>query len=615
MSQNIKKKVKKQKNLSYLQKDFDSFRSELVLYARQHYPDKIYDFSESSLAGLFVDLAAYVGDTMSYYLDHQFNELFLDTAIENDNIERLIRLNGIDIRGPSPSSCEVRIEMTVPATLLKGEYVPEPSYLPKVKTRSILSANNGTEFELLEDVDFAKKNNAGTYIYKIEDSFVNADGTIDSFIISRIGVCSSSKSIVESFQIDNNYVPFRTITLQNEDVSEIISIIDSDGDEYYQVDSLTQDTVYKRYNNSRLDSDLVQDRIKIIPAPRRYVAKRSSSTGQTTIRFGSGQEDVFDEDIIPDPSLHAIQLYGDRKTFSTITIDPNNFLKTSTLGVSPRDTTLNVNYRYGGSLADNVSAGEISNVKILRTTFNESVPFNIAGDIRDSVTVENNRPSVGGEDEPTLQELKLAAVLGKNSQGRIVTREDLIARTYTMPANLGRVYRAAVRDNPNNPFAAQLFIISRDIDSELILSPDTLKENLMLYLSSYRLISDSIDIVDASIVNYNVAYIITVKAGYRNDQVVQSVNLKLKNFLKIENFQIDQPIIVGEIENIILNTLGVQSILSLKLSNMTGVVNDSLYSNFKFSLQRNVDRGMIFPPRGGIFELKFPNENIKGTVG
>ena len=159
----------------------------------------------------------------------------------------------------------------------------------------------------------------------------------------------------------------------------------------------------------------------------------------------------------------------------------------------------------------------------------------IGGNIRDSVAVVNNRSSVGGEDEPTLQELKLAAVLGKNSQGRIVTREDLISRTYTMPANLGRVYRASVRDNPNNPLAAQLFIISRDVDSQLILSPDTLKENLSLYLSAYRLISDAIDIVDAPIVNYGIEYVITVKAGYRNDQVVQAVNSAIKEFLKIEN--------------------------------------------------------------------------------
>jgi hypothetical protein len=615
MSQNIKKKIKKQKNLSYLQKDFESFREELVLYARQYYPDKIYDFSDSSLAGLFVDIAAYVGDSMTYYLDHQFNELFLDTAVEYDNIERLIRLNGVKVRGPSPATCEIKISVTIPATLLNGNYVPDASLLPKVLSRSIFSANNGTEFELLDDVDFNKTNVDGEYIYKIEDSFINANGTVNSFIISLPGVCSSAKTETETFSVDNNFIPFRTITLSNQDVTEILSVIDTEGDEYYEVESLTQDTVYKRYSNNRRDVDLVQDRIKIIPAPRRFTSTRSISTGLLTLRFGSGREEVFDEDIIPDPSLHAIQLYGDRKTFSTITIDPNNFLKTRTLGLSPRDTTLSITYKHGGSLSDNVAAGEISNVKILKTFFSESVPFNNASDIRDSLAVVNVLPAVGGEDEPTVQDQKLSAILGQNSQGRIVTKEDLIARTYTMPANLGRVYRASVRDNPNNPFAAQLFIASRNNENELILSPDTLKENLALYLSSYRLVSDSIDIVDAVVINYKVQYVITVKAGYRNEQVIQTVNSEIKRYLDIENFQIDQPMIVSEIENIVLNVLGVQSILSLKLINLTGVINANIYSDYKFSFQRNVDRGMIFPPRGGIFELKLPNENIEGSVG
>ena len=184
-----------------------------------------------------------------------------------------------------------------------------------------------------------------------------------------------------------------------------------------------------------------------------------------------------------------------------------------------------------------------------------------------------------------------------------------------MPANLGRVFRASVRDNPNNPMAAQLFIISRDNFNNLIISPDTLKENLSSYLSKHRLISDAIDIVDASIVNFEIQYVVTIKSGYLNDQVIQKINLELKNYFQIENFQIDQPIVVSEVENIILNTLGVQSILSLNFNNIAGVKNSRLYSSFKYSFQRNIDRGMLFPPRGGIFEIRHLDDDIRGSVG
>lgn len=615
MSQNIKKKIKKQRSLSYLNKDFNSFREELVSYARQHYPDKIVDFSESSLPGLFVDIAAYVGDSLSYYLDHQFNELFLDTAVENDNIERLVRLNGVKLRGPSPAVVNITIRMTVPAIQSKGEFIPDSSVLPVVQARSLFTSNSGVEFELLSDLDFAKVDSSGNLLANIEDVILNSDGSINSFILSRVGACSSSKTITESIEINDNYIPFRTITLENEDVVEIVSVIDTDGDDYYEVESLTQDTVYKRYDNNRQDSELVPQRVKMIPAPKRYTTSRSTSTGKTTLRFGSGNEQVFDEDIIPDPSESAISLYGDRKTFSTIMIDPNNFLNTRTLGVSPRDTTLTVTYRFGGGLTDNVSSGEIENVKLVRTNFNSSVPFSAASGIRESIEVVNFLPARGGEDEPTLQELKLSAVLGAHAQGRIVTREDLLARVYTMPENFGRVFRASVRDNPNNPLAAQLFILSRNVLGNLILAPDSLKENIAIYLSQYRLISDSIDIVDASIVNFDIDYVVTIRSGYRNDQVVQNVNYELKQYFAIENFQIDQPIIISEVENIILNVLGVQSILSLNFTNISSLKNSRLYSNYSYALSRNTDRGMIFPPRGGIFELKYLDDDIKGSVG
>jgi uncharacterized phage protein gp47/JayE len=615
LSQNIKKKIKKQRNLSYLQKDFNSFRDELVLYAKQHYPDKIMDFSESSLAGLFVDLAAYVGDSLSYYLDHQFNELFLDTAIENENVERLVRLNGVKIRGAAPANVELTFEMTVPATLVEGVFVPDRDNIPKINARSIFSSNSGVEFELLDNLDFAELDSQGELIATIADTIYRSNGTIESFIISRNGICTSAKTETESIVISDELIPFRTITIENTDVSEIISVIDTEGDEYYEVESLTQDTVFQRFDNTRLDTELVPQRIKIIPAPRRYVTARSTDTGQTTLRFGAGNDEIFDEDIIPDPSLNAIQLYGDRKTFSTISVDPNNFLKTATLGIAPRNTTLKITYRYGGGLADNVTAGEIQNVKVLRTSFNSSVPFNIAANIRESVTAINLLPAVGGEDEPSLQELKLAAILGANTQGRIVTREDLISRVYTMPANFGRVFRCTVRDNPNNPLAAQLFIISRDRLNNLILSPDTLKENLALYLSKHRLISDSIDIVDANIVNFEVVYTVTIQSGFLNDQVIQKINFELKEYFKVENFQIGQPIIVSQVENLILNVLGVQSILSLELNNINGFKNSRLYSNFSYSFNRNLDRGMLFPPRGGIFELKYLDDDIKGNVG
>lgn len=615
MAKNIKKQIKKNKEVSYLKKDFQSFRNELLNFANLHYGDKIIDFSDASLGGLFLDLAAYVGDSMSFYLDHQFNEVFLDTAIERQNVERLIRNSGVPIRGASAAVVEIDITLKIPATTDSlGQSVPNVAYAPIVKSGSVFSSNSAIEFTLLEDVNFRLLDTNGNIAANYEIAEVDASNNITSFFMTLTGVCTSSKTYSENIAIDDRIIPFRTITLSKSDVTEIISVYDSNNDEYYEVESLTQDTVFKRFENSREDSELVPERLVMTPAPKRFVSVSSINTGRTILRFGSGDENIFDEDIVPDPSLHAITLYGDRKTFNKTTIDPNSFLTVGTLGISPRNTTLTVTYRYGGGLNHNVSSGQITSIKTLDTRFNTGTPSNIAASIRASTSIMNSSPASGGENEPTLEELRVSAILGKNSQSRVVTREDLMARVYGMPSNLGRVFRASVRDNPNNPLAAQLHIVSRNTQRELVLSSDTLKENLAIYLSKFRLISDAIDVLDAAIINLALDYSVSVERAFNPEIVIQSINATLLNYFNVENFQIDQPIVIGEIENLILNTRGVLSITNLSFESRSGIYENRIYSSDNFSVARYIDRGLLFPPRGGIFELKYPNDDIVGRI-
>ena len=614
MARNIKKEVKKQKEVSYLQKDFQSFRRQLEAFSRQHYGDKIADLTEGSLGGLFLDIAAYVGDSMSFYLDHQFNELSLETAVEEENIESHIRQTGVEISGPAASVVEMSVRIKVPAILEEGDYVPDPIFIPKVLAGSIFVSTGGVEFSLMDPIDFSKKDELGNYIAAVENYSVDSSNQVTEMIMTAEGRCTSAKTHTETISVGDSFIPFRTIRLEKSNVSEIISIIDSSEDKYYEVESLTQDTVFERMENTRHDSELVQERIRLIPAPKRFIKSRSRRTGSTTIRFGSGNEEKFDEDIVPDPSDHAVRLFGDRKTFSKISIDPNSLLDTNTLGVSPRNTVLTVTYRHGGGLDNNVPAGAIQTVRTLLTKFNSSVPSSQVAEIRSTLSVINRQPASGGEDEPSLEELRTTAIFAKNSQNRVVTREDLIARVYSMPSNLGRTFRVSVRDNPSNPLSAQLHIVSRDSAGKLILSPDTLKENLALYLSQYRIISDSIDILDTKIINLAIRYAVNIETGVNPETTVQRINASLIDYFKIENFQIDQPIMIGDVENIILNTRGVLSIASIRFLNRAGSFENRQYSLENYSPSRNLDRGMLFPPRGGIFEFRHPNDDIVGRV-
>ena len=333
----------------------------------------------------------------------------------------------------------------------------------------------------------------------------------------------------------------------------------------------------------------------------------------TTLRFGSGQENVLDDDIIPDPSELALPLYG-KKTFSRFTLDPNTLLETQTLGISPRNTTVSVTYRSGGGLDHNVDSDTIKSISSLRLKFAIGTPAATASAIRASISVSNSIPARGGEDPPSLTELRSIALGFKNSQSRVVTKQDLIARLYTMPTNFGRIFRVGISSNRNNPMATTLHVLSRNKKGQLVTSPDTLKRNIRTYINDYRLISDAIDIVDGRVVNVGVRYKIVVDAFSNTQTVVQNANTALKSYLKIENFQIGEPLFISDLQNIIINTDGVSSVSDVKLINRFGVKDERIYSTTIFDMKSNTQDNILIAPEGTIFEVRFPDEDIMGTA-
>ena len=442
----------------------------------------------------------------------------------------------------------------------------------------------------------------------------NAAGNPASFAIKMSGHCSSGLTFSESFVIPDTFSPFLTITLPKRDVSEIVSVKDSEGNEYYEVEVLSQDTVYKRVSNLLPDSDLVSENIEVIPAPYRFITSTSRSTGKTKVRFGGGSSTAADSDIMPDPSEIAIPLYGKRKTFSRFTIDPNSLLKTRTLGIAPRNTTITVRYRSGGGLSHNVGENNIKIVSTLITRFSSAASASQIAKSRASTEASNPIAAKGGESQQTLKELRSITLAHRNSQSRIVTKEDLVSRIYTMPSNFGRVFRVGIRDNPNNPLASIVSIISRDINGKLIISPDSLKNNISTYVNQFRLISDAIDIVDAAVLNIKLEYGVVTDISSNSTLVLQKINNLIREYMKLENFQIDQPISTSDIANIILNTSGVVSLVDFKVINLSGVLDDREYSTSTFSVSSHTDRGLIIPPPGSIFEVRYPNDDIVGIA-
>ena len=611
---NVKKQIKQVRQRSYLNKDFDAFRAELLDYARTYFSDDIADFSEASVGGMFLEMAAYVGDVMSYYLDHQFNELDLQTAVEEKNIERLVRSAGVKSGGASPAVVNVEFSLEVDSETTANGTQPKIVNLPIIHAGTTVSSNTGITFELGEDLDFSEKSTNGNLAAVTTVVQTDSNNLPAKYKLTRTGLCKSGKTIKETFSVSDDFKPFRKITIGSENVSEIISVFDDDRNEYYEVESLTQDTVYRRVLNVGSDSDLVSDNLEILSAPYRFIKFSSRKTGLTTLTFGSGDASSTDDNIIPDPSEISLPLFGSKNTMNRFSVDPNSLLKTRTLGLSPRGTKITIRYRAGGGLSHNVGSKSISTVKLLNTKFEPGISSSRISLIRASIVATNPAAASGGESELTLNELRSTALAFRNSQSRIVTKQDLISRIYTMPTNFGRVFRIGIRSNKNNPLASTIAIISRDSDNKLILSPDALKQNLQTYLNEFRLISDAIDIVDARILNIGVKYSIVVDAFSNKDLTVQRVNASLKAYLKIENFQIDQPIVISDLTNLILNTDGVLSQIGIEIISRTGVDKTRAYSDQTFNIASNTSRGIIVPPEGSIFELRYPDDDIIGNA-
>jgi hypothetical protein len=613
MATKTKQDIAKQAGKSYLAKDFVQFKAELTNYARNYFSEQMNDFSEASLGGMFIELAAYVGDSMTYYLDHQFQELNPITAVETKNIIAHAKNAGVKFSGAAPSSLYVKIYIETPAEVLNdGSYVPASSALPILREGTTVDSNPGIQFTTTQDIDFAEVDINGKMLTQYKVSQTGVSGSPTAFICTREALCVSGNVTSETFAC-TAMVPFRQLALAKKDISEIISIKDTSGNIYYEVDYLSQDIVFKRSKNLSTDALEVPYSIEIAACPYRFISTVDALSRSTTIQFGTGDADLVDDDIIPDPSVLALPLYG-KETLTRFSIDPRNLLKTKTLGISPSNTSLIVTYRFGGGLNHNIAADTVTSVaKVLIDFPGKPTPAAAAG-VVNSLDASNSEDARGGANAPSLEDYRTQIFATRNQQSRIVSQDDLLARLYSLPAEFGRVYRAGLRKSARNPLATELFVLSQNRSGQLTIAPDTLKKNLRTYINEYRLISDAIDVLDAIVVNYGIEYAIVVTPESTKSTVNAAVSVAIKAAVARKYFQIDQPIVEADIINVIINTPGVLSLQSLSFYSRNGTVTGRVYSDFVFDLEANKFKGLIIPPSGAIFEVKFPSSDISGMA-
>lgn len=588
--------------ISYTSRDFESIKKELVNYAKTYYPETYKDFNDSSFGAMMIDMVAYIGDVLSYYVDYQVNESFLETSLQENNILKIAKQMGYKIPGYPASSGVCSFYVAVPSQTNGAQ--PNLELVPILKEGTVLSSDSGVTFILAEDVDF---NKSGVEI-KVGETDTN--GVPTNYVYKSYGKVISGE-IRSTDIVVGNYVKYYSFNVGEENISEIISITDSDGNEYYEVDYLTQDTIYKAIKNSGSDSSFVPFILKQFQTFRRFTTEFDID-GNCKIQFGGGSESDFIESDFIDPTSVTLQLYG-KNYNSDLTFNPNQIIKTEKLGISPSNTTLTVKYRVNSSINANVPISAINSVSSPIVEFKTNLYTNSeALNLISPFEVENEEVVVGFVDVPTLEEIRLRAVGSFSSQNRAVTRQDYINLIYAMPGKYGAVKRVNVVQDPDSlKRDINIYVISSNQNNELTLATNTLKQNIKNWISNYKMINDVIDILDGSIVNIGIEFEVVVELNKDVNSVLSECLSVIKNnYLK--KFEMGEPIYLTDIYKILNKVKYVVDTKNVKIVEKTGVG----YSSTQYSVRDNLskDGRYLSIPQTHIFEIKNLDTDIKGAA-
>lgn len=595
------KDSKKTVAIDYTSKDFSSIRDQLTQVAERFYPDTFQDFSEASFGAMMLDAVAYVGDQVSFYLDYNVNETFLDTSYQRDNVIRHGRILGYKDSGRPSTYGKVAMFVLVPAS--ETGLGPDIRYIPVIKRGTRFTSQNGLNFVLTDNVDMAESSNP--VVVATTDS---TTGAPTQYAIKSYGNVVSGFFNVEEVEC-GAFERFKTVQLNSPNVSEIISVFDSDGNEYFEVEYLSQDTVFKELSNKNYKNDNTPSVIKPMLVNRKFVTVFDGNG--VTLQFGSGDE--LAAELVADPQDVAMDIFGKNYVTDT-TFDPSRLVNNKYYGIVPQNTTLTIAYRQSNPLNSNVAATSLNTVASSLLEFEDvgALAGATLTTVRNSLEVINEEPIMGNVSNPSTAEIKQRIYDTFPTQNRAVTQQDYENLVYRMPAKFGSIKRCSVQKDPDSQKRnLNVYVVSEDPQRKLINTNTTIKTNLKTWLNHYRMINDTIDILDPFIINFEINFIIKPERNVDKFKVLDSCVVALSN-------EFSSPLFIGEsisksnIFNVLNSVSGVNDVVKVQIINKTSVN----YSNVFFSISDNVspDGDMIVCPKNAIFEMKFPEVDIKGKL-
>mgnify|MGYP003673097100 CR=1 FL=1 len=592
--------AKRKTPINYTARDFDSIKNELIQYAKRYYPETYRDFNQASFGSLMLDMVSYVGDNLSFYLDYQANESFFDTATERKNIIRHSKQMGYKFAGTPASTGICDFFITVPANV--SGLGPDTNYLPILKVGSEITSTSGANYLLAENIDFANSSNA-VVAARVSD----ATGLPTSYAVKTSGKIVSGKYVVER-KVIGNFERFRRVPLSSRRVSEIVSVVDSQGHEYVEVDYLSQNVIYKDIASH--DTDLASA-IKPVSVPRRYVLEQDGT--RVYLQFGYGSDSEITSDSVAEPSNLVLSMTG-KDFIEDKSFDPSKLLDTDKFGVAPSNTTLTVTYKINTVENVNSASQTVRSVTKPVTEFKDlsKLSMGTRSEVVRSIECNNPEPIVGGISDPTSDEIRRRAIDHFATQNRAVTKLDYESMAYSMPAKFGAIKRCSIsRDNDSFKRNLNMYVLSENQNKTLTRASIPLKENLKTWLGRSKMIHDTIDIIDGRIVNFAIEFSIIADPDSNKYEVLENCTRALSAFYREPRY-FAEPLYVTDVYSVLNKLDGVVDTYEVKFLNREG----GLYSDTTYPFKPNMssDGRYLNVPKNVCMELKYPTTDIRGSI-
>lgn len=590
--------------IKYTARDFDSIKKELVEYAKKYYPDNYKDFSEASFGALMTDLVAYTGDILSFYLDYQANESFLLNSIEKKNV--LLNARALGYKGQVAASSTGFIQLYIKVPVNTATDGPDMDYVPVLRQGCNIYSSNGISFLLADDVNF---NDDDTLIVTGE---ISDSGEIQNYILKKNAKVVSGTLEVYTQEI-GEFEKFLKVEIDDENLVEIISVTDSEGNQYYEVDNLAQTTIQEIIPNLDPSTAAIAPyKMVLKPLLRKFTLERNYETNTFYLQFGSGKKlDIMNGEIA-DPSSVVINEYG-KNYVSDAKIDPTKILISDSFGIAPTNTTLTIRYRSNNSNDVNVRSNSLIGINGAMFDFvNGGAVTLLKNSVIQSIEVDNEDPIIGDISDPDLDELKIRSLNYFATQQRAVTSEDYRSICYAMPAKFGSIKRVNIVQDPNSfKRNLNLYVVSQDKDGNLIQSNSIVKNNLKNWLQKYKMLNDTIDILDAKVVNINVSFEIISSNMKNKYDVMQRCLEAVQNYFRVK-LNIGDTFDIGSIYSMLNRIDGVVDTTNVKIE----VNNSTGYSQIAFNIDEYTtpDNKSIIIPQDYILEVKNTSTDIKGSV-